>query len=97
MSHATDPASMIVDPRIHLGDREVFKAVQQITVEAFGEEGRFTIEEDSEIPGANYVRVDVVYNGQLDGVVARHDAWHRRVSSLPGSNIGLFRLIINHE
>lgn len=95
MSHATNPAQAVVAADVCVNDAAAWDSVQKITVEAFGKPGVFTIEEDCEIPGVKYVRVDVDFNGALTDTAARNDLWHRRVSSLPGTTIGAFRLIVN--
>ena len=95
MSHVTNPASVLAHPPTPLfDDAEVWKIVQKITLEAFGKEGNLTIEEDCEIPGVKYLRVDVLCHGELDDVIARHDLWHSRIAMLPVNQIGMFRLII---
>ena len=53
MSRATDPASAIVAPDVYVDDLANWKAVQQITVEAFGKELQALSD-----AGCRYVQID---------------------------------------
>jgi hypothetical protein len=71
--------------------------VEQITREIFGGGYSSAVAEDHEVAGDRYVEFRVIDNGQLTDVLARNDAWHRRIAAMPVNLSGIFRLVIESD
>lgn len=76
--------------------RDALESVKRLTSDVFpATRAEYVEAEDGEIAGERYIEVIVSDAGAMDDIVARHDAWHRRVAQLPADVKRRFRLSID--
>jgi hypothetical protein len=60
-----------------------------------GESVAVCIEDDPEMPDDQHFVFTTTAHGDVDSIVAQHDAWHRNLRSITSPKPGLFRLGID--